>query len=74
MKTKELIEEIMSLPVEDRVLVADSVLRSLNTPETGIDKKWTKETRKRLEDLRYGKIKAIPGDEVFDKINKRFND
>lgn len=39
MKTKELIEEISSLPVEDRVLVADSVLRTLNPPEAEIDKK-----------------------------------
>ncbi|MDZ7692350.1 MAG: addiction module protein [Balneolaceae bacterium] len=74
MKTKELIEEIASLPVEDRVLVADSVLRSLNPPEAEIDKKWAKEAKKRLEELRSGTTKAIPGDEVFEKINNRFSE
>jgi len=74
MKTKELIEEISSLPVEDRVLVADSVLRSLNPPEAEIDKKWAKEARKRLDELRSGKVEAIPGEEVFEKINKRFSE
>lgn len=74
MKTKELIEEISSLPVEDRVLVADSVLRSLNPPEAEIDKKWAKEARKRLDELRSGKVEAIPGEEVFQKINKRFSE
>lgn len=74
MKTKELIEEISSLPVEDRVLVADSVLRSLNPPEAEIDKKWAKEARKRLDELRSGKVVAIPGEEVFEKINKRFSE
>lgn len=74
MKTKELIEEISSLPVEDRILVADSVLRSLNPPEAEIDKKWAKEAQKRLNELRSGKVEAIPGEKVFEKINKRFSE
>lgn len=74
MKMKELIEEVMSLPVEDRILVADSVLRSLNPHESEIDKKWAKEARKRLDELRAGKIEATLGKEVFEKINKRFSE
>ncbi len=73
MKTKELIEEIASLPVEDRVLVADSVLRTLNPPEATIDKKWTDVAKKRLNELRSGSVNAIPGEKVFEKINKRFS-
>jgi len=74
MKTNELIEEISSLPVEDRILVADSVLRSLNPPEAEIDKKWAKEARKRLNELRSGKVEAITGEKVFEKINRRFSE
>ena len=34
------IEDVVSLPVEERALIMDSILRSLNQPESEIDKKW----------------------------------
>jgi len=72
MNTKELIDEAVSLPIEERALVVDSLLRSLNQPESKIDKKWTAVAKRRLAELRSGSIEAIPGQEVFDKIWKRF--
>jgi hypothetical protein len=72
MKTKVLIEEALSLPVEERALLADSLLRSLNLPNTAIDAKWTEVARTRLRDLRSRKVKPIPGDEVFAESLKRF--
>lgn len=71
MKTKKLIEEALSLPVEERVLIADLLLRSLNMPNAATDAKWAEEARRRLQELRSGKVKAIPGDEVFSEVFKR---
>jgi putative addiction module component (TIGR02574 family) len=73
MKTKDLIAEAISLPVEDRAMVVDSLLKSLNPPESDIDKKWAAVATRRLADLRSGQVRAIPGDEVFKKIWKRFS-
>jgi putative addiction module component (TIGR02574 family) len=70
--TKELIEEAVSLPVEERVMVADSILRSLNAPESDIDRKWMAVAQRRLEELRSGQVKPIPGEQVFARIWKRF--
>jgi len=72
MNTRELIEQAILLPVEDRALMIDSLLRSLNQPESEIDKKWSEVARKRLNELRSGSVAPIPGDEVFKKIRKRF--
>lgn len=62
MTMKELIEEVISLPVEERAVIADSILRSLNPPEADIDHKWAQVAQRRLEELRSGKVKAIPGE------------
>ena len=72
MTTKELIEEVASLPVEERAMVADSILRSLNPPESDIDRKWVQVAQRRLAELRSGRIKPIPGEEVFAKVWKQF--
>lgn len=72
MNTKQLIEEAVSLPVEERALVIESLLRSLNSPESEIDSKWAEEAKRRLIELRSGSVESISGEEVFDKVWKRF--
>ena len=54
-------------------MVVDSLLKSLNPPETDIDKKWASVAKRCLAELRTGKVKAVPGDEVFQKIWNRFS-
>jgi RNA polymerase-interacting CarD/CdnL/TRCF family regulator len=72
MNTQQLIAEAVSLPVEERALVVDSLLRSLNQPESEIDKKWVAIAQQRLGELRTGTVVAVTGAEVFDKIWKTF--
>lgn len=73
MKTKELIAEIISLPVEERALVIDSLLKSLNPPDSEIDKKWARVAKIRLEQLQSGEVKSIPGEDVFKRVWDRFS-
>jgi putative addiction module component (TIGR02574 family) len=70
--TKEIIDQVESLPVEERALVVDSLLQSLNRTDPEIDRKWAEVARHRLEDLRSGRVKSLPGDEVLAKARKRF--
>ncbi|GBE35945.1 putative addiction module component [bacterium BMS3Bbin07] len=70
-KTDELISEAISLPVEVRTLLVNKLLESLNPPDKEIDKLWVKEAEKRVEDIRTGKVKTIPGEDVFRKIRKK---
>jgi len=69
---KEIIQEAESLPVEERAMIIDSLLRTLNPPAAEIDIEWAKVAKRRLAELRSGQVKAIPGDRVFAKIRERF--
>ncbi|MDZ7717792.1 MAG: addiction module protein [Balneolaceae bacterium] len=71
--TKKLIEEIESLPIEERARFADSVLKTLSPVDSEIEKKWVKTAEKRLEEVKAGKVNTIPGEKVFEKIQKRFS-
>jgi putative addiction module component (TIGR02574 family) len=74
MNAKEVIDEAISLPVEERALIADSLLRSLNRPEKEMDKEWTGVARRRLDEIRSGTVKCVAGDAVFERIWKRFHE
>ena len=70
MNTRELIEEAVSLPVEQRALVVDSLLRSLSLTNPEVDEQWYAVTKRRLEELRSRKVDAIPANQVFDRLEK----
>ena len=74
MDTKELVSEAISLPVTERALIANILLKSLNPPESDIDAKWAEVARNRLEKIKTGQAKTISGEEVFQRVWKRFSE
>ncbi len=73
MEAKKLIDEAKSLPVEERVEVADSLLKSLNRIDPEVDAKWAEVAEKRLDEVRSGEVKLEEGKEVFDRIKAKFS-
>lgn len=69
---KEIIEEAESLPIEERVIVIDSLLKTLNPPIPEIDLEWSNVAKRRLAEFRSGDVKAVPGKDVFARIGERF--
>ncbi len=72
MSTKDIIAEMLSLPIEQRAIVADSLLKSLNPPDSDIDDKWLTVAKTRLEEIRSSNVNIIDGEEVFKKVWKKF--
>lgn len=72
MKTSELIAEAVSLPVEERTRMVENLLSSLNPPETEVDKAWSSVARRRLDELRSGRVEGVPGEIVFERIRQLY--
>ena len=49
------------------------LLNSLNPMNDAVDKSWIKEANRRKDDLETGQVTAVSGEEVFRKIQQRFN-
>jgi hypothetical protein len=50
--TEDIIQEAAALPVEERIIVVDSLLRTLNIPNPDIDTEWVGVAKRRLVELR----------------------
>jgi hypothetical protein len=70
--SREIIEEAGALPVEERALIIDSLLRTLNPPDASIHREWIAAATRRLGEIRSGGATPVPGNEVFEKLQKRF--
>lgn len=70
-RTEDLFDEAVSLPVEARALLVDKLLQSMNPTQSDIDKLWSEEAEKRVEEIRNGSVETVPGEHVFGKIRER---
>ena len=73
MNTKEILSEMLSLPIDQRAMLADSLLKSLNAPEAAIDNEWLNIAKMRLEEINAGRVNTVNGEDVFNKIWKKFS-
>ena len=70
--SEKLIREAESLPIDERLKVVDSLLRSLHPPDPDIDRLWIAEARRRLDEVRSGNVQLIDGAQVMQKLRERF--
>ena len=69
--TEELISEAVSLPVDIRLQLVERLLQSLNPSQKDIDEIWATEAERRVQEIDAGKVRLVPGEEVFKKIRDR---
>ena len=55
----------MALKPEERFMIIEGLLKSLDEPDRKIDEIWAKEAEKRLKAYREGSLKGIPMEEIF---------
>ena len=65
MSSKEILQKALSLKPEERFLIIEGLLKSLDEPDLKIDEIWAEEAEKRLEAYRNGNLKGVPMEEIF---------
>ena len=65
MSSKEILEQAMMLKAEERFMIVEGLLKSLDEPDRNIDEIWAEEAEKRLKAYRDGRLEGIPMEEVF---------
>ena len=71
--SKKIEQEVLSLPVRDRIELIDRLIDSLNLPgDPEIDRLWADEAERRYSDLETGSVTPIPGNKIFSNIKTAF--
>ena len=67
MGVPDIIEEALHLKPQERYIIIESLVQSLNKPDEEIEKIWIEESKKRLQAYRDGTAKTLSYDQVFEK-------
>ncbi len=71
--TDKVFEDALSLPSEERVTLVEKLLTSLNLPtRADIDRLWADEAERRIAQIERGDVELIPGEDVFDRIRRKY--
>ena len=65
MDSKKVLEYALALGPNEKFLVVEGILRSLDEPDASLDAIWGKEAERRLAAYREGSLEGIPMEEVF---------
>lgn len=65
MSNKDILEMAMKLKPEERFLIIEGLIKSLDEPDKTIDKIWAEEAEKRLKAYRNGTLETFPADQVL---------
>ena len=66
MNSEKLLKEALTLKPQERFLIVEALLKSLDKPDEEIEAIWNDEIEKRSRALDGGKLKTIPFDKIFD--------
>ncbi len=65
MNSKEILGQALNLKPEDRFIIVEGLLKSLDEPYQTIDEIWAEEAEKRLKAYRAGNLKGIAMEEIL---------
>lgn len=65
MSSKEILEQALQLRPDERFILVEGLLKSLDEPDYNLDAIWVEEAEKRLKAYRAGELEGISMAELF---------
>ncbi len=65
MSAEEILKQALKLKLEERFMLVEGLIKSIDEPDKKIDDLWIEESEKRLKAYREGKLEGIPMEEIF---------
>jgi putative addiction module component (TIGR02574 family) len=75
-KFAEAMDKALALSLKERGLLIDRLVESLDDEpaEEGVEAAWADEIKRRVDDIRSGRVETIPGERLRDRLNARRRD
>jgi putative addiction module component (TIGR02574 family) len=72
----EVLDKALSLSSHERGLLIDRLIDSLDNspPESGVEEAWATEIKRRVDEIRSGKVKLVPAHEMRKWFAERVRD
>jgi putative addiction module component (TIGR02574 family) len=72
-EVSEVLKRALTFSTQDRGLLIDRLIESLDEgpADEGVEEAWDIEIKRRVEEIRAGKVQMIPGDEVRRRLAAR---
>ena len=68
--SKVILNQALELPANERAVLAEQLLMSLDLTDSKIDELWASEAESRIDEYENGNIKTKSAQEVFGKYKK----
>jgi putative addiction module component (TIGR02574 family) len=75
-QVSEVLEKALTLSTKERGQLIDRLIESLDErpAEDGVEEAWGQEIKGRVDEIRSGKAKMIPGEEIKRRLTVRMRD
>lgn len=72
----EAMDKALALSLKERGLLIDRLVESLDdeSAEEGVEKAWAEEIKRRVDDVRLGRVETVAGERLRDRLNTRRRD
>ncbi|MGA9931996.1 MAG: addiction module protein [Terriglobales bacterium] len=74
-QVSELLEKALALSTQERGLLIDHLIESLDEgpAEEGVEAAWDAEIKRRVDEIRSGKVEMISGEEIRRRLARLLN-